>query len=371
MFRYVALVLAHAVLVLLVACGDSPPGSADSGSQAGHGGAGSSTTTGTGANDGGGGGMPPTCDETTDLTSDSENCGACGHSCLGGACVAGDCTPVVLAPDLGANLMVVANDAVFVAGFGDISTLSVNGGDVSVFWKHGSGTTTFMKSDGTSLFWTTAFESPGPGRISSQPLQGESATTLAELSAPTLFAVQGTSLFFSEDGEIKVAPKTGGAASGLAVNDGWVAAADDDHLYLATDDSIARMKTDGTEFTTLKSGTFSPRFIQVFEDAIYWVEPAHSLPPDGKVGRMMLDGTQSEYLATGLYVVNGLAVDATGVYWSVSGFDDMEGTLAWLPSDGSPLASVVIGEVGAVATDAAAIYWSGIGGITKLAKPEP
>src|SRR5262245_28739027 len=32
-----------------------------------------------------------------DLKADPANCGACGHSCLGGACAGGVCRPVVLA----------------------------------------------------------------------------------------------------------------------------------------------------------------------------------------------------------------------------------------------------------------------------------
>jgi hypothetical protein len=37
------------------------------------------------------------CDGScTDTNTDPNNCGACGHNCLGGACVAGQCQPVIL-----------------------------------------------------------------------------------------------------------------------------------------------------------------------------------------------------------------------------------------------------------------------------------
>jgi hypothetical protein len=48
--------------------------------------------------DGAGDSAPP-C--TIDTTSDPQNCGVCGHDCLGGGCEAGRCEPVVLATDVG------------------------------------------------------------------------------------------------------------------------------------------------------------------------------------------------------------------------------------------------------------------------------
>src|SRR4051812_37305927 len=44
-----------------------------------------------------GGGSTPdagACGGDVDITSDGANCGACGHSCGGGACVASRCQPV-------------------------------------------------------------------------------------------------------------------------------------------------------------------------------------------------------------------------------------------------------------------------------------
>jgi hypothetical protein len=75
----------------------------------------------------------PPCD-TTKLDSDGANCGACGHSCLGGACAAGRCAPVRI-------------------GVTDQPVL-----DVVV--------------DATRVLWTTSTETQGPGRLEVCPKAG-------------------------------------------------------------------------------------------------------------------------------------------------------------------------------------------------------
>ena len=63
---------------------------------------------GSGASGGAGGSGGAGCPE--DLTSDPEHCGACDHSCLGGACENGQCQPVLIADGQSSPLHVVAND---------------------------------------------------------------------------------------------------------------------------------------------------------------------------------------------------------------------------------------------------------------------
>ncbi|HEX7605044.1 MAG TPA: hypothetical protein VF316_25680 [Polyangiaceae bacterium] len=71
--------------------------------------------------DGGGADGPVGSDATpdapcgADLTTDKANCGACGHSCLGGECVASKCQPVLLLDDntLGPSGLAVDDTYVF------------------------------------------------------------------------------------------------------------------------------------------------------------------------------------------------------------------------------------------------------------------
>lgn len=54
-----------------------------------------------GSSDGPRDGAPDVFHPCTVTTTDSFNCGACGHDCLGGACVGGSCQPVILASEPG------------------------------------------------------------------------------------------------------------------------------------------------------------------------------------------------------------------------------------------------------------------------------
>ena len=78
-------------IVVAAACGEvlpaeGPPPGADAGIDAAV--ADDSST--------GGDGPAPTCENVDTMTS-AQHCGRCDHDCLGGACAAGECQPVVLA----------------------------------------------------------------------------------------------------------------------------------------------------------------------------------------------------------------------------------------------------------------------------------
>jgi hypothetical protein len=94
------------------------------------------------------------CDGAYD--SDPANCGACGHGCLGGACVAGQCQPVLLATGFLAAAPVVDDTRVY------RSVLDQDAGTVRSIKKDGSQPLTLATGldapygvfvDTTNLFW--------------------------------------------------------------------------------------------------------------------------------------------------------------------------------------------------------------------------
>lgn len=86
-----------------------------------------------------------------DLESDPKNCGRCGHDCLGGACAAGACQPVVLAYDQAGPRRIVLSDGYiywYSASAGTISRVALAGGPPTVLLR-GLHTTSTNQTDFT------------------------------------------------------------------------------------------------------------------------------------------------------------------------------------------------------------------------------
>src|SRR5262249_54432682 len=90
-----------------------------------------------------------------DTTSDPENCGKCGHSCLGGQCVQAACSPVVIVTGA-IQPRAVAVDSTYVywaeAGNGNIRRAFLDGGSPQTVATTG-GTVTAIAVDPDRVFW--------------------------------------------------------------------------------------------------------------------------------------------------------------------------------------------------------------------------
>ena len=95
----------------------------------------------------------------TNLQTDAQNCGTCGHSCLGGACVNGACSPVVVTSssyllfgiDSQYLYYELPSNASYAAGrVGKLSTNSA-GSTVSDYVSYGS----YVGPVASQLFWTS------------------------------------------------------------------------------------------------------------------------------------------------------------------------------------------------------------------------
>jgi len=155
--------------------------------------------------DGGTDATPP-CDESM-TASDPNHCGKCGHSCLGGACVAGDCKPAVLAtitattvigPVLDATRAVVV---VLDGGVGSQVAWCAKTGCAAPL--PGVALPTYpaspkaMASDGTSAYVGTSGGNNGAVyRIGQDGAARLVVPTGGMFQSPDNFAIFGTDLFF-------------------------------------------------------------------------------------------------------------------------------------------------------------------------------
>lgn len=112
-----------------------------------------------------------------DVQTNPAHCGRCGHDCLGGACVAGRCQPVVLASD-----------------------------------QEGPSA---IALDETHVYWTN----DDTGEIRRSPIRGDAGSELVyangDAGIGTRFGVHGDDVYFvrTEDGVVLRCPKTGCGAS--------------------------------------------------------------------------------------------------------------------------------------------------------------
>jgi hypothetical protein len=262
---------------------------------------------------------------TADVATDPTSCGACGHDCLGGACVAGECQPVVLESGengvrgvavVGSTLLFTRESAGLVRwrplGDGGATTLittvtnptDVTGDGVVIFvTDRTAGLVVKYTADGGLLKSVSGFDSPtgvtmdtldvyytiqNQDHVEAMPIDGgASVTRMSSLNYPADVAVGGGRIFASSGSGILGAPIDGGAP-------------------VVSVSPTSRFQDGGGDLIhtglTFESGT------------IFF-----TIGSLGIVGSVPMDGGVARVLATGQMDPEGIAATPTAVYWANSG----------------------------------------------------
>jgi hypothetical protein len=304
----------------------------------------------TAASDAGGESGAP-CVAGTDLRSDPDNCGACGHGCLGGACSNATCLPAVVASGQGALRGIVADGrSVFWAGAGFVAATprdviapttiaSFEGtgfrmaelGDY-VYWvtrdtglvarakKTGGATETLaanqgdvggIATDGATVYWDTYPD----GSLYSKPLDSSGpATVLDQGSNLTGVQLRGGFLYYIEDSSLRRLKVGTTSTSGpyLARAGTFELVADDAFLYAASaeGDAVVRVPVAGGSPQQLADAS-SPWGFAADDAFVYWANE-----DSGDVDKIRKDGAGGTIVLANVDGVVGVAVDDLAVYFT-------------------------------------------------------
>jgi hypothetical protein len=318
----------------------------------------------------------------TPIETSSTHCGACGHDCLGGTCLAGGCQPFTLATGQTSPAGLVVDPGPAGRAYwtnravdGSVTSVDKTGGEVLVHASDQSlpGGITL---NATHLFWSNA-ASGSTGTIMSAPRTSPDAgapVVLADLqTVPLGVATLGGRVYWTNavnnTGAVSAVDIQGGIVDVLATNQDLPAgiAADSTGVYWVNHDGGQLMALDTLTVPpmvrVLATDLVLPAGIVLDTTNIYWSELAGNIRKRSK-----LEGATTVLLADQQGLPFSLAVDGIHVYWA----DNASGVIARAPKAGGPVETVASGQNGPmyVAVDNLSVYWTngGDGTIMRKAK---
>ena len=328
----------------------------------------------------GGASEGPSC-VNIDTTSDVENCGSCGHGCLGGDCLLGVCQPIVLAKDQGSYIKItLASDYVYWTG--DNATIGRVKSDGSTeaeeLVPQSAGELGYDNVVvGQTLYWGNDFKDNGV-RGCALP----ACTTPKTLLSGTLpvdaihYSAAGKRLLWNQANVIWSRALPAGTSEVFFTTESRVDDLDSDEAFVYwneydPDKGVTKVRKRPLVGggATLLAETAHASGTRVFGKQLYLTDGPeaglHVIPLPNGVGNAATEAFAPSKDVT------AIAVDADGVYWAEGGQVD-EGTVRWCPHAGCTGAPVIKGSSGyptSIVTDARAIYWGIYGGsVIKVAK---
>lgn len=322
------------------------------------------------------------------LAIDDENCGQCKRSCGGASCVAGTCSPVVIAVKQ-SNPYAVAVNTTHVywtnaGGAGSLLRLAHGdaGKPAEVEMLFSGGAKGDIALDQTHVYWADEIT----GKL--RRLTTKSPGTVEEIGSGTRcqgVALDETYVYWTSagtpgqiDGTVSRAPKAGGTSVVLAsgLDSPWILALDTSHAYWTSFEqgSVMRVPKSGGSVQQLAPGNnpnsgvgFRGWGLAILQNSVYWLDSPllRQIAKDGSASPITLGDTypNSRFMTT----------DGALMVWTSSA------TTLWasLASDFGKTSPVITSQESphGVALDGSFVYWTewgktaDTGGVFKIARP--
>ncbi len=328
-------------------------------------------------------------DACGDPLTSAENCGRCGHSCLGGECLQGKCQPVVLRPAISPRDIVLDKTHIYwiepsaarvmQADKDGKNVVPLAVGGVLNDYPRG------LAIDDNAVYWgsnNVVLRCRLGGCANTPTLVANTGAGLASI------AIDQTQVYWIEGGSdtaaVMSAPKNGTMGTGTSLYGDpdagsfyKIAVHTQSIFFTVAEGTVRKIGIDGGAPTIVGSAKGEPVGLAVDDANVYWAVD----DDPGTINVAPRSGaSRGAPLAAGQQFPLALAVDPTSIYWVNlgPGVGGLEGTLMTcnFASCAAPtiIASKQKGPV-AVAIDETAIYWSNFGGgvgdgaLMRLARP--
>jgi len=312
------------------------------------------------------------CDADTET--DPSNCGACGHSCLGGACDAGRCQPVVVAESLNTPQGIGLDPTdVYVGAFGGaavaVCPLEGCSDAAPVAFATGQNQPNSVSILGKAAYWScSGNEVDATVNMCATGTAPCSPTTIHYGTYIARSVATSSGVYFTDQvvGSLYVCPLpdcAGGAqvlASGLNVPFGLAVNATDIYwasMGISTMDGVldtCSLSHCSSSTRALVTGRPSPKDVAIDTEYVYWTESV----ADGSLMRCNLSGCGGTptTLVAHLDTPEGVAVDDERVYVASSG----AGTVIAYDKEHATVTTIAQNQTDAwsVAVNGTAIYWT-------------
>ena len=303
----------------------------------------------------------------TDVTRSAVHCGACGRSCLRGACERGSCLPFELATGQAQPSRVVVDAShVYWVNQGDpgaVMRRRLDAGAPETVWSAGK-IPGGLAVDADAVYWSQLENGGSVFRLAKSDVG--TATPPRELATAQggsiSVAVDATHVYWTTPNTVRRAPKLGGALETLAreQDSPFALVVDVGRLFWTNyrGGQVMTVLLSSPVPTPLATGQGSPAGLAGDLSALYWTN--NQAGPGGAPPAVMtlpkaVSGSAPAVLADRQSAPAGVAVFGNDVFWANSG----DGTIGRVAKQGGAISVVASSQAtpSDVAVDATAIYW--------------